>query len=196
MRVFVAVLPAPEVVEELEEFLEPRTGLGGLRWTRPEQWHVTLAFCGSADPWRLEDLVERLGAAASRRTPLRLAVAGGGAFPDVARGKVLWAGLDQPDGPEELERLAVGARHACATAGIEVDGRRFRPHLTLARSGRPVELTPWVRLLETLRTSSWRAGSVALVASHLGEGPGRRPRHEVLAELPLGGDDRPQRPRW
>ena len=43
-----------------------------------------------------------------------------------------------------------------------------------------------VRLLDAYRGPSWTAASIALVESHLGQGPRGRPRHDVLAELPLG----------
>ena len=51
----------------------------------------------------------------------------------------------------ELDRLAVGARAAFAKAGAAPDGTRFRPHLTLARLGRPEDVVRWVRLLEAYR---------------------------------------------
>jgi 2'-5' RNA ligase len=44
----------------------------------------------------------------------------------------------------------------------------------------------WVRLLDTYAGPSWTVDEITLVASYLGEGPRRRPRHEVLASLPLG----------
>jgi 2'-5' RNA ligase len=83
-------VPPDHVVEDLAEFLAPRQEAEpGFRWTTPEQWHVTLAFMGRVPERSLDDLVERLGRAAARRTPLDLAVAGGGAFPNPARAKVL-----------------------------------------------------------------------------------------------------------
>ena len=72
-------------------------------------------------------------------------------------------------------------------AGAEVDGQRFRAHLTLARMGRPVEASNWVRLLDGYAGPTWRIEELALVASHLGEGPRRRPRHEVVETFTLGG---------
>lgn len=184
MRLFAALVPPPAALEHLEEFLEPRRASGTFRWSAAEQWHVTLAFYPDVAEARVDDLVEALEAAATRRRATYARIAGGGAFPHAAAAKVLWAGVDGDD--EELRRLATGCRGAASRAGARVDGQPFRPHLTLARIGAPQEVARWVRLLDAYTGPTWRADTVTLVASHLGEGPRRRPRHEVLAEVPLG----------
>lgn len=185
MRLFAALVPPPEVLEDLEAFLEPRLASAPFRWARADQWHVTLAFYGEVPDVRVDDLVERLEVAAGRRRSQRLAVGGGGAFPSAADAKVLWAGLE-PEDPADLDRLAAGCRGAAARAGVRVDGRGFVPHLTLARLRVPQDVVRWLRLLDTYAGPAWAADRVALVASHLGQGAGRRPRYEVVAELPLG----------
>jgi RNA 2',3'-cyclic 3'-phosphodiesterase len=195
MRMFVAAVPPPDVLEHLEEFLSVRRAAASFRWTVPEQWHVTLAFLESVPDRAYDDLLERLERAARKRHPMRATIAGGGAFPNVARAKVLWAGIelepvgtDDVDGVEELRRLATGCRAAAARAGIEVAGERFKPHVTLARMGaHPVEATSWVRLLDSYRGPDWDLDGIALIASHLGEGPRKRPRYEVLETFALGG---------
>jgi 2'-5' RNA ligase len=196
MRMFVAVVPPPAVSEHLAEFLAPRQQAGPeLRWTVPEQWHLTLAFMADVAERHLEDLAERLSRAAARRTPFEVALAGGGAFPDAGRARVVYVGVDTSSGSAtgpgtggvELGRLATGARAAAGRAGAAPDGGRFRPHVTLARSRRPVEATRWLRVLDAYRGPTWRVGEVALVVSHLGEGPRRRPRHEVLDTFEVGG---------
>jgi 2'-5' RNA ligase len=185
---FAALVPPDHVAEDLAEFLAPRhEAAPGFRWTTPEQWHVTLAFMGSVPERSLDDLVERLGRAAARRTPLDLAVSGGGAFPDPARAKVLYAGIDSGGRDPDLRHLALGTRAAASKAGADAEGGRFHPHLTLARLGRPVEATRWIRVLEAYRGPAWTATEVTLVESHLGEGPRRRPRYEVVGTFPLGG---------
>lgn len=187
MRMFAAVRPSPEAVQHLDTFLAVRREAAEFRWTSPEQVHLTLAFCEDVAQARIEDLVERLESAATRRTPFAAYVGGGGAFPDPDRGRVLYAGLGLDEGAEvELDRLAAGARNAASAAGVRVDGQRFRPHLTLARCGRPTGLTNWIRLLDAYRGPMWTVEEIVLVASHLGEGPRRRPRHEEVAVLPLG----------
>ncbi|MDV8001996.1 RNA 2',3'-cyclic phosphodiesterase [Rhodococcus sp. IEGM 1408] len=201
---FVAVQPPEEVRAELERFLEPRPGMA---WTSPEQWHLTLTFCPSVDDWRLDELVERLGAVARKHAPFRLRLAGAGAFPSVDRAKVLWAGVEQSPLPQAegsevsppldgydrrhrpLDALAAGARSAANAAGCVPDGARFRPHLTLARLGGRDDATAWLRVLDTIASSSWTVSEIALIDSFLGEGPSGRARHEVVERLPLGEPD-------
>ncbi|NYE36174.1 2'-5' RNA ligase [Nocardioides cavernae] len=187
MRAFVAVVPPAEVVEHLDEFLSVRREAAAFRWSAPEQWHVTLAFAEAVPDRSLDELDERLARVAQRQQPFDLAVAGGGAFPDPDHARVLLARLTgSDDATAALDRLATSCRAAMSSAGARVDGQRFRPHLTLGRLGRPDNVTPWVRLLDAYDGPRWQVDEVALVASHLGEGPRRRPRHEVVAAYALG----------
>lgn len=201
MRVFAALVPSDQAVEHLQEFLAVRQELADpdLRFARPYQWHVTLAFAPDVAEYLLDDIGDRLASAAAKRRLPDLAIAGGGAFPHPDRAKVLWAGLtgrhrtDPAGGPVagegtslgELAALAAGCRTAFATAGTSVDGRRFRPHLTVARLRRPGSVTRWVKLLDAYEGPAWRAVHVTLIRSHLGEGPHRAPRYEELAHLPI-----------
>ena len=186
MRLFAALVPSEEAVEHLDAFLEVRRSAASFRWASADQLHVTLAFLAEVEERRIEDLSERLGRAAARRTAFETAIAGGGAFPNVGRARVIWAGLDLDEpGRTELDRLATGCRAAANRAGIEVDGQRFRPHVTVARLGRPQEASSWVRLLDGYAGPRWTADRVTLVASYLGEGPRARPRYESVGEFPL-----------
>ena len=182
---FVAVLPPPEVVEHLDEFLSVRREAAADQRKAAEQWHVTLAFADSVPERAIDVLDDLLTDAAARRTSFGMRVAGGGAFPHADGARVLLAGLE-PDDDAALEHLAAGCRAAVSRAGARVDGQRFRPHLTLARLGRPANVTSWVRLLDAYEGPRWEVRDVALVASHLGEGPRRRPRHEVVGTYALG----------
>jgi 2'-5' RNA ligase len=186
-RMFVAVVPPPEAVAHLDDFLAVRRDAAAFRWSDPEQWHLTLAFSADVPDRSLDDLDERLARLAGRRTSLALRVAGGGAFPHPDRARVLYARLGVDDeAAAALGLLAAGCRAVMSKAGAKVDGQRFRPHLTLARLGRPGSVTPWVRLLDAYDGPPWVADEIVLVASHLGEGPRRRPRHEVVGTYALG----------
>jgi 2'-5' RNA ligase len=186
MRMFVAVRPAQEVLDDLDQFLEPRRAADhDLRWTDPDQWHLTLAFLPQVHEDRLDELVERLGDAARKQPPFQLRVRGGGAFPHAARAKVLWMGVPD-DAGAVLGRLATRSRHAAVASGSVVDGSRFHPHLTVARVPRGTEATRWLRILGSYDGPTWTARQLTLVESHLGEGRHRHARHEVRATLPLG----------
>lgn len=187
MRAFVAALPPPEVVEHLDEFLSSRReAASSYRWSDPSQWHLTLAFSADVPERAVDDLEARLERAARRRHAMELRVGGGGAFPHPDRAKVLYAGLQvEEEDRVELDRLATGARAALGKAGAKVDGQRFRAHLTLARLGHPDNVTRLVRVLDGYQGPAWVLDEVALVASYLGEGPRRRPRHEVIGTYRL-----------
>ena len=188
MRMFVAVVPPDDALDHLDEFLDRRRDAADFRWSARDQLHLTLAFLADVPDRALDDLLDRLERAGKRRTPVSTAIAGGGAFPNVGRARVLWAGLDLDDGGRvEVARMATGARAAASKAGIAVDGARFKPHVTVARLKHPQDASSWVRLLDGYRGPDWVVDEIRLIASFLGEGPRNRPRHELLASFPLGG---------
>ena len=90
--------------------------------------------------------------------------------------------------------VAAGARRAGAPPAEE--GRRFQPHLTLARCRAPVDARALVAGLSEYSGSPWTAQEIYLIRSHLpgrhddpAAGPAllRQPRHEALASWPLQG---------
>ena len=180
-RMFVAVMPPEEAAEDLDDFLSVRRSAGEFRWTLADQWHLTLAFAAHVPDRAFDELCDRLAAAAGRHAAYSTRIAGGGAFPHPDGARVLFAGLDG-----SFDELSRAARNAATAAGVAVDGQRFRPHLTLARLGRPANVSRWVRLLDTYSGPAWDVSELALVESHLGEGPRRRPRYDVRATFPLG----------
>ena len=170
-RVFVAVRPALHAVEDLVDFLEPRAGMP---WTSPGQWHLTLGFAATMPEHRLDDLAERLTSLAASTDPFPLRLRGGGCFPDALAARVLWLGV--VGGESDLPRLAEGSRNALAVVGAPPDGRRFVPHLTLARPRRAVSAARWLRVLDTYEGPWWDVEEIELVESVLGQRAGNRGR--------------------
>lgn len=69
MRLFVALSPPPDVVDELRERVSTLRELEpDVRWSRPEQWHLTLAFLGEVGDESRDELSRRLGKAAGSVT--------------------------------------------------------------------------------------------------------------------------------
>ena len=180
-RMFVAIVPPQPIRDELEEFLSFRPQM---RWISPEQWHVTLAFMENV-PQRCEDeLLERLQYGFSRKSAFHMQLVGGGCFPDPSRAKVLWV-RPVVEG-DQLAALALTARSAAVKAGVRADGRRFVPHVSVARLRRPLAAIQWLRILDSFTSSTWEVDAVELIASYLKEGPAGRPRYETVGVLPLG----------
>jgi 2'-5' RNA ligase len=61
VRLFVAVVPPDDVLDRLASLRRPARP--GVRWTRREQWHVTLRFLGEVDEAAVPAVVAALDAA-------------------------------------------------------------------------------------------------------------------------------------
>jgi len=183
MRLFVAVLPPAAARDELEAAAAPlRPARPDLRWTSHDVWHITLAFLGEVEDVATGRLMPRLERAARRHASLRLSFAGGAAFPGAARARVLWTGLRGDH--RALAGLAASVAAAARRAGAPPpdEGRRFQPHLTLARCRAPADVRPLVAALTGFVGTPWTVSLIHLIRSH----PGPRPTYEALASWPLG----------
>jgi RNA 2',3'-cyclic 3'-phosphodiesterase len=189
MRLFVALVPPAEALTELAAAIDALPVTPGVRWIRPEQWHVTLAFLAEVDDRTRAGLAERLGRVARRHAPPALALAGGGRFGR----QVLWTRVDGDRAG--LRRLADAVRAAARRCGLPTDPRPYRPHLTLARAAHPApDLAPLAAALGGFSGRPWSAADLHLVRSSLGAGPGGTARHETVATWPLTGRPRPAPP--
>jgi RNA 2',3'-cyclic 3'-phosphodiesterase len=136
-RAFLAVVPPPSVVRWTESIEDSALGGGAdLRWTPPEQRHLTVQFLGRIDD--TDALAESVADSVRAVAPFEIVVDGAGAFPSARRASVVWLGVTT--GAAELAALARVINAATAPLGIEADERPFRPHLTLARVKRARDL--------------------------------------------------------
>jgi 2'-5' RNA ligase len=138
-----------------------------------------LTFLGEVPDDVLPDLRQRLARAAERHPALELRFRGGGRFGS----RVLVTKLDGDREP--LRRLAAATSAAARRAGLTVEDRPYRPHLTLARSDGVTDLRPLVAALEAFDGVPWQADRLELVRSRLGQGEGGRSAHETVQAWPL-----------
>ena len=180
MRLFVALVPPEDVLDEIAAAFGPHhDAWPGLRWTRRESWHVTLAFYGEVGDRVAERLPARLERAAARHPARELAFTGVGAFPRPVAARVLWTGVEA-----DLRRLAESCVAAGRRAGVDIDdSKRFHLHLTVARARDPLDIRPLIDRLRAYAGTAWTADEVLLIRSH----PGPRPRYETLHRWPLRG---------
>ena len=176
MRVFLA-LPLPrEPLADLQQALPELPA--GARPVTADRLHITLAFYGDLPDRAVPRLVTRLTRAAGRTAPMWLRLAGAGTFPRHARAaRLLWVGVGG-DG-SRLARAAASAAAAGRRVGADVDDRRFRPHVTVARSRGELDWSRVVGGLEGYHGPEWLAGGYTLFASELGP----TPRYQTLADI-------------
>lgn len=137
MRAFIAI-PLPEKLCKEIELLQKDLSASGtdVKWVKPFNIHLTLKFLGDVDENQLEPIKAGISDAAGSRACFLISVSGIGAFPQPARPKVIWAGIDT--GKEECRRLHKDIDASMEELGFKSEGRAFSAHLTLGRvrSGR------------------------------------------------------------
>jgi RNA 2',3'-cyclic 3'-phosphodiesterase len=179
MRLF-AALELPEEIRDamLEWWYEAGRYLDQALWREvPAQlWHVTLAFYGEVDGQDVDDLAEELMECAAIGATLDLQFAGVGVFPNPARPKVFWAGVDEMYGGHHLRHLARCCRRAGHVTVRKLLAKEapFRGHVTMARyQGHGLALPDRVwEAMPELPELTWRASQVCLFQSILRpEGP-------------------------
>ena len=176
IRIFVGV-PLPDAVRErLEKLCH---GLPGARWVAPENLHVTLRFIGEVDEAEAEDIDAAL--AVIRHPAFPLSLAGADCFGSSKKVRVVWAGVE---GSEPLIRLYAKVESALVRLGLEPEGRKYKPHVTLARlRGTPRRrVGAFLAATGPFRTEPFPVGCFTLFRSFLGR---QGAHYEALAEYPL-----------
>jgi len=141
IRLFTALSVPEDVADALGR---RQSGLPGANWRTREQLHVTLAFYGEMDERTADDLDAELSRIAGQ--PFELCLSGVGAFGEGHRTHAVWAGVEPS---EPLSVLAGRCRAAAERAGLKLERREYRPHVTLAY------LRPHV---DPDRVGAWMAG--------------------------------------
>ena len=162
-RLFLAVFPPVEVVGLLGGLERPE--VEGLRWTGPEQWHITLRFFGEAEQGDVEDSMQGLRGAAA--TVLL------GPASRWLGGRVLALPADG------LDELAAEVRARSETVGQAPERRNFTGRLTLARTRKRM---PGAVVGQPF-DAQFKATEIWLVSSHLHSDGAR---YTKLSHWPLG----------
>lgn len=131
MRLF-AGIPVPEpALGELRKVMDHlRRRDWPVRWARDEGLHLTLKFYGQVGEAQSEQIVATLREAVRDCGPIPMSCAGVGHFPPGRKVQIVWAGVDAPG---SLELLQDRIERGSETLGFPLEGRPFRPHITLGR---------------------------------------------------------------
>jgi RNA 2',3'-cyclic 3'-phosphodiesterase len=123
-RLFTGIAIPRDVAEGLERL---QSGVPGARWSRREQFHLTLRFIGEVDGRDAAAIDDALSLISVPRFSLALHSVGtfGGRDP-----RELWTGVRANEALMHLQRKI---ETAIQRAGVPPDPRKFTPHVTLAR---------------------------------------------------------------
>jgi RNA 2',3'-cyclic 3'-phosphodiesterase len=187
-RLFVAVDPPAEVAERLVAWArsltraEPgRAGGGGARLPSPESLHLTLRFLGERPFTEIEPVAAAIERVAEEACACELEL-GAPLWLPARRPRALAVAAHEPSGA--LARLQLALLDALWSEQGDGDrpGRRFRPHITLARLRGGVPAGVWAALPPTPALRFW-ARQAVLYRSRLQPSGAR---YEALASADLG----------
>ena len=148
IRAFIAITPPTTLQQTVAEVRQVFQSLTlPWRWVTPDHIHLTLRFLGNVPDESVPSLLQAMAQAAQGQTAFPLRARALGCFPQPARPRVLWVGLDDPS--QALERLNERLMAALTPLGFPPEDRPFHPHLTLARAQNRI---PSSRLLPMLQT--------------------------------------------
>ena len=130
-RTFIA-LEIKENIKELLAEVQHKIGseIGGIKWVKPNNLHLTLKFIGPTREDKIEDISDILEDTAGGFTRFNVSVSGFGAFPSSHNPKVIWAGLKADD---VLYKLQKDIDISLESFGFAREKRPFSPHLTIGR---------------------------------------------------------------
>ncbi len=109
--------------------------LAGLpvRWVPVHNIHLTLKFLGDVSDQNIQMIQAILQNEAQNHNIFEISIGSFGVFPNAARPRVLWVGVEAPD---ELINLQRRIDVETARLGYAPDQRQFSPHLTFGRVSR------------------------------------------------------------
>ncbi len=193
LRLFIAIpLPEPlrHELKTLQSELRARLPGDAVRWTPPEQIHLTLKFLGGTPADRVGELTANLHRACAPFAPFPLRAERIGFFPERGHPRVIWTAVRDMD--RRLALIQTAVARTCAGFGDSKDEKEFAGHLTLGRVEKlPRALAEMPGTLEREMAArvlgEWKVSRVDLMRSELSP---QGARHFRVAEIALGaGND-------
>mgnify|MGYP000334632078 CR=1 FL=1 len=102
----------------------------GLKLVEPENLHLTLKFLGEVREGTVSEVARAMTEVVADQASFEVEIAGLGAFPDLRRPRVVWAGVTR--GKQDVMSLQARLEDALQPLGFQRE-KDFHPHVTLAR---------------------------------------------------------------
>jgi len=139
MRLFIALSLGPEVENYLGAVIADLKPHGGsVKWVAAHNIHLTVRFLGDTEEERVPKIKQLIDSVASEHASVTTTIDRLGAFPNLRRPRVVWAGIS--DNVEALQKLARQVELGVRKLRFEKESKGFKPHLTLGRIRKPQSL--------------------------------------------------------
>lgn len=186
MRTFVAVEISNAIRSAAARVLRKLTDLGGdFKWVAPVNLHLTLNFLGELPDAAVVDVCRLTSEAAAGFEPFEVSFGGLGCFPGLANPRIVWLGVDR--GSQQLTEIQKKLSQAYQPLSLPADRRTYRPHLTLGRARRriqlPFEFERFLSQSANLEVGSMLVNEIVVFSSHLDRSG---PNYTPMATVRLG----------
>jgi RNA 2',3'-cyclic 3'-phosphodiesterase len=175
-RLFTGLEIPPSVAQSLGMM---RGGLPGARWITPENYHLTLRFIGDIDDALAHEIAGMLGRVRRGSFELRLdgLISFGGRKPRALVASVAPIAA--------LMELQAEHERLMQRLGLEPEGRKYTPHVTLARlrDSSSWQVADYLSARGHFRSTSFEVPRFVLFSSRASVGGGP---YVIEAEYPLG----------
>jgi len=189
MRLFIALPLEPPVRDYLGRVIEQlRRSRASVKWVNPKNMHLTVRFLGETPEATVPKLTRLMDEIAPQFSGVDVAVDKLGAFPNLRKPRVVWAGLSGDIEP--LEKMARQIELAVRKLRFEPEKKGFKPHLTLGRLRDPRNCGDLPEVIErfSIEPTMLRLDRIVLFKSTLTpQGPIYDKLHETLLGERFGG---------
>lgn len=169
IRTFIALKLPDHVIKKLAGLQKELKGRDlRVKWSRPENIHLTLKFLGDIHPDDAASVCELVSGSAVSFTPISLCARGVGVFPNIRQARVLWTGISGQT--DQLAKLQNAIDSGLTSLGFDADQRRFTGHLTLGRFKGRQNTDTLIDMMKTygeMTTDEFTADTVYVIKSHL-----------------------------
>ena len=131
-RLFIAIDPEPAILDtifKLISTLKRDYPTEGMRYTAPQNLHLTLQFLGETDEYQIPKIISKIDKICQNFSEFDLEFANLGAFPSRRNPRIIWLGVNNPQPVTALAKAII------SDTGLVQDPEKaqFSPHLTLGR---------------------------------------------------------------
>jgi RNA 2',3'-cyclic 3'-phosphodiesterase len=130
-RIFIALKIEPgATLLKMLSFLKSGLSKESIKWTNPDNIHITLAFLGDTEEKMIKEISSMLKDKCEGTGRFELVLKGTGVFRSMNDPRIIWAGIEPSEELITINYLIVAGLKDLT---IKLENRPFNPHLTIGR---------------------------------------------------------------